>query len=85
MTTRDALHDLIDELPESALPQAERYLAALRDGVASADPDGDVDDEPLLPETEATIEAARAAYARGEFLTDAELDALLAREDGVGG
>jgi hypothetical protein len=71
MTTRDALYHLIDELPESALPEAERYLAALRDGLVPED--SDEDDEPLLPETEAVIEASRAAYARGEFVTSDEL------------
>ena len=78
MTTKDALYQLIDELPESALPEAERYLAALRDGLVADD--ANEDDEPLLPETEAMMAASLAAYARGEFLTDAELDEYLARE-----
>ena len=71
MTTKDALYQLIDELPESALPEAERYLAALRDDLMSDDIEED--DEPLLPESEAMIEASRAAYARGEFVTSDEL------------
>ncbi len=60
--TRADLHDLIDELPEGAFPEAERYLVALRDGLALVDED----DEPLSPEEEAMLVASRAARARGE-------------------
>ncbi len=31
MITKEALHRLIDELPEVALPVAEHYLASIRD------------------------------------------------------
>ena len=71
MTTKDALYQLIDELPESALPEAERYLATLRDGLVPDDTDED--DEPLLPETEAMIAASLADYERGDYVTSAEL------------
>jgi hypothetical protein len=70
MVGRDALYELIDELPERLLPEAERYRVALRDGVAT---DADEDDEPLQPETEAMIAESRAAYERGEGISTAEL------------
>jgi hypothetical protein len=73
--SRKSRYGLIDELPESALPEAERYLVTLRDGVAP--PEAAEDDEPLLPETEAMIAESRAAYARGEYVTQAELAARL--------
>jgi hypothetical protein len=38
---------------------------------------GEVDTEPLAPETEAMVAASRAAYARGEYATQAELAARL--------
>jgi hypothetical protein len=76
--TRADLHDLIDELPESAFPEAERYLVALRDGLAPVDED----DEPLSPEEEAMIAASRAAHARGAIVSQGELRARLAARRG---
>ena len=69
MTTRDALHQLLDTLPDELLPEAERRLAALRD-----DPllrfflTAPEDDEPLTPDEIALIEEAEAEIARGETI-----------------
>jgi hypothetical protein len=71
VTSRNVIFDLIDELPESALPEVERYLVSLRDKLTPED--AEVDHEPLLPETEAMIAESRAAYARGEGISTAEL------------
>ncbi len=47
MTTKEALYRLINELPDTVLPEAERYLAALRDDpVLRALVTAPVDDEP---------------------------------------
>jgi hypothetical protein len=73
MTTRDRLHDLIDQLPEAGLEGAHRYLEALREA------GGDTllaslllapeDDEPETPEEAAAVAEAREAIARGEVYT----------------
>ncbi|SRR5712692_10417917 len=69
MTTRDALHDLVNALPEDLLPEAERRLAALRDDpllrfffAAPEDP------EPLTAEELALVEEGEAEIARGETI-----------------
>lgn len=69
MTTKEALHRLIEELPDDALPGVERYLAAVRDDpmmrVLMAAP---LDDEPTTPEEDASARAAIDRYRRGDFL-----------------
>ena len=78
MTTKDALHRLIDELPEEALPGVERYLAAVRDDpmmrTLVAAP---LDDEETSPEEDAEARAAVERYRRGDFLTADEARARL--------
>ena len=67
MTTKEALHRLVDELPESILPEAERYLASLRDDpVLRAFMEAPEDDELLTSEEIAAIEEGKAEIARGE-------------------
>lgn len=68
MTTKDALHQLIDELPDSALETARRLLEPLRAGddpVLRAFLDAPEDDEPLTPADIAAIEEGEADIARG--------------------
>ena len=78
MSTRDALHEMLDALPDELLPEAERRLAALRD-----DPllrfflTAPEDDEPLTPEEEALIQEAQAEIARGETIPWEEVEARL--------
>ena len=69
MTTKTALHRLVDELPDTELDAAARYLAYLRD---TCDPlerlldNAPEDDEPVTPEEEAAIAEGWEAYRRGE-------------------
>lgn len=68
MTTKEALHRLIDELPESELEMARRVLEPLRAGgdpVLYAFLAAPQDDEPLTPEEMAAIEEGEADIARG--------------------
>jgi hypothetical protein len=81
MTTRDALHQLLDALPDEFLPIAEQRLAALRDDpllrTLMAAPE---DDEPLTDEDLAALAEARAELARGETIPWEVLRAELHRE-----
>jgi hypothetical protein len=62
MTTRQALKDMIDRIPDDSLPEAEQRLAELADYRAYAPEDAPLEDEPL---TERELEALRDA-GRGE-------------------
>ncbi len=69
MTQRQALHAIVDDLPEDELATAERVLEALRataDLAVVAEGDGDDDFDGGLTE-------ARAAADRGEGITTEEL------------
>lgn len=72
MSTREALHQLVDRLPQDALPWLGRYLESV---CAGAPPNAPEDSEPLAPETEAMIAASRAAVAAGAVLTHEQLQA----------
>jgi hypothetical protein len=69
---RDSLHRLIDELPESELTTAKRFLNYLR---ATADPvrktllEAPLDDEPETEEERRAVQEAREELARGEVRT----------------
>lgn len=68
MTTREKLHDLIDQLPEEGLPAAERFLETLgsgQDPVLSALLQAPEDDEPETPEEISATQEARARMAAG--------------------
>ena len=73
MVTREALHRLVDELPETVLADAARALSALH--APGADPflqfllSVPEDDEPLTPEDIAAIEEGEAEIARGEGIS----------------
>jgi hypothetical protein len=72
MSTRDSLHRLLDELPESELATAERFLHYLR---ATADPvlrallEAPPDDEAETEEERQAVQEAREELARGEVRT----------------
>ena len=72
MTTKESLHALIDTLPESALPEAERYLRRLQSAAADSFltflMNAPEDDEPLTPEDIAAIEEGKSEIARGEAI-----------------
>jgi hypothetical protein len=69
MTTKATLHQIIEELPESELVAAERFLAYLRD---MADPvrrallTAPWDDEPETEDERQAMQEARNELARGE-------------------
>lgn len=64
MTDRDALHALVDTLPDDALASAEMALRELADEV-------------VPPEVEARIIAARRSIAEGRGVHWHEVDAQL--------
>jgi hypothetical protein len=72
MPTRDTLHRLVDELPESELAAAERflhYLCATADPVLRALLDAPLDDEPETENERQAAQEAREELARGEVQT----------------
>ena len=83
MTVKERLHQLVDELPESELHTAERFLAYLRDGADSflrALAEAPEDDEPTtLDEDEGSAEAWQE-YQRGEARPWTQVREELARE-----
>jgi hypothetical protein len=72
VTTKEALHRLIDELPEPDLAAVQRFAEYLRfrgrDPVARALERAPADDEPLSADELAAAERAREAYRRGEWV-----------------
>ncbi len=75
MVTKEALHELIDALPDVLLPEAARRLAELRDDpVLLALLTAPEDDEPETEEERAAVEEARQARAQGRVVADADLD-----------
>lgn len=77
MTTKEALHRLVDQLPEGELDAAERFLERLRRSGRGSLPrvvlEAEADDE---PETEEEIAAVQEAYqdlARGDVISNEEL------------
>jgi hypothetical protein len=74
VTSKQALYRLIDELPEAALAEVERYLESVRDDpVLQAILTAPYDDEPETEEERAGVAEARAEAARGELIDDADL------------
>jgi len=76
MQTRERVHRLIDQLPENALDDVERFLAqrgaggsAFRRALEAASEE----DEPVSPEEAAAIEEAYADVAAGRVVKDDEL------------
>ena len=73
--SRQDLHALVDALPGNELDEALRLLSALRE----ADPAlraallAPIDDEPFTDEERAAVEAAEAAYRRGEWVSDEDV------------
>lgn len=71
MTAKEKLYHLIDELPESELHTAERFLEYLRD-MGRCDPvlqalaNAPCDDEPETEEERKAVQEARDELARGE-------------------
>ena len=78
MTTKDDLHQLVDELPESAVAEVaqilERWRAGYDAGLPAVLRDAPWDDEPETDEEHALVQEAYEAVARGEVVPDEELD-----------
>jgi hypothetical protein len=70
MTTKEALHRLIDELPED---QAERLLSGILDPVLKSRALAPIDDEPETPEEAAAVAEGIADLERGDVLTTEQL------------
>ena len=72
MVNKDKLHRLIDELPESEVSAAERYLEYLRlaghDPVLHAVLNAPDDDEPETDEEQAAVAEARRDVAAGRLV-----------------
>lgn len=69
MTSKKELYRLIDELPESELHAAKRFLEYLRnmgDPMIQALMEAPCDDEPTTPEEDAGAQEAWQEYLRGE-------------------
>ena len=67
MTTREALHALIDELPDEALGLAEASLRSVR--ARELLTNAPWDDEPFTDEDAAVCDERWAAYQRGEYVS----------------
>lgn len=82
MSPRQLLHDLVEELPEDELLPAQRYLEYLKergeDPLHYALSRAPVDDEPVTDDDLQAIREGLAERARGEVVSDDELDKLLA-------
>ncbi len=72
MTTREMLHRLVDELPDSELQAARRMLNYLRltgdDRLLETLLEAPFDDEPETPEEAAAVAEAWEAVRRGEVV-----------------
>jgi hypothetical protein len=67
MTTRDALHQLVDELPEGKAELAHAWLLDLRDAADDTGP-------PLDPEALASLDRGLADLAAGRMKSLAEYE-----------
>jgi hypothetical protein len=78
---RERLHALVDALPETELSDVERLLESF----TTADPAlrtallAPVDDEALSEDEIAAIERSKQQIARGEYISDDDLDDMLAQ------
>jgi hypothetical protein len=70
MTTKEALHRLIDELPDD---QAERLLDGILDPVLRARASAPIDDEPETPDEAAAVAEGIADLEHGDVLTTEQL------------
>jgi hypothetical protein len=71
MTTKEALHQLVDSLPDGALDAAERHLRALQtdDPVVRAHLLGPLDDEAETEEERRAVDEARADLQAGRVVS----------------
>lgn len=83
-STKEQLHRLVDELPQSELHAARRFLEYLRnmrsDPVLRALMEAPEDDEPETPEERAAVREAWQEYLRGQARSWEKVRKELARE-----
>ena len=72
-TQKDQAHELIDQLEPSQLFAVVRLLEVMIDPVARSIAEAPVEDEEILPQTAAELDAAHAAIARGEGIPHEEI------------
>ena len=77
MTVKERLHQLIEELPERQLSEAEYMLQTLHahgdDPLARKLLLATIDDEPETEEERVAVQEARDALARGDVVRDEDL------------
>jgi hypothetical protein len=75
MPIKEALHRLVDSLPDDALEEAERYLRALQsdDPVVRAHLLAPYDDEPETEEERRTVAEAREDLRAGRVVSMDEI------------
>ncbi len=72
MDARHAIHQLVDDLPETELEAAKQHLEYLQ--ALARIP---LDDEPSSPEEDASCKKAWEEYKRGEYMTAEEAEGEL--------
>ena len=81
MTTRAALHDLLDDVPDSFLPFVQDSITRIcerkDDPFWKALAEAPIEDEELTPEELAGIEAGRASRRAGLGISTEALETLL--------
>jgi hypothetical protein len=78
MTTKDDLHQLVDELDEDTAREALTLLKDLR--LPRVLREAPIDDEPETDEERAAVAEAEAAIARGDIVRDEDLERELRQE-----
>ncbi len=76
MASRDSLHRMIDDLPETEFPRAERILQALRETAERplySLENAPEADEPETPEEAAAVAEAWQEHREGKSITTEEL------------
>ena len=67
-TTRERLHELLDEIPEDLLDDAEAAIAALAVPPYRPPSEAPIDDEPITEEEEEAFRLGLEEYRRGETI-----------------
>ncbi len=67
-TTRERLHELLDELPEDMLDDAEAAIAALAPPPYRPPAEAPEDDEPITAEDVAALREGHEEYLRDELI-----------------
>ncbi|MFN0093238.1 MAG: hypothetical protein ACKVVT_00455 [Dehalococcoidia bacterium] len=78
MTTRQAIHETIDYLPDDALDQVEAFLREVQlQRIRRAFENAPPEDEELLPHERESLARGEADMDAGRIIHDEDLDAAL--------